>query len=151
MALQGSLSPNYTKPNKPKTRSMHRSLENSRKMGERTRGTPRRIHLGGEGSKREEEPKHQLLILSCIEGAKRAMPLAVEQAHAIPIEDVQHVGVVPRQPRQRPRWRRRSRTRLHRRRSPKELHLSRVRRCVSMDLRSHDSENGKKIYIIKRK
>ena len=89
-------------------------------------GAPRRIHLGGEGSKGEEEAKHELLILSCIEGAKGTMPFAVEQAHTVPIEDVQHVGVVPRQPRQRPRRRRRSRTHLHDRRSPEELHLSRV-------------------------
>lgn len=50
------------------------------------------------------------------------MPLAVEEADAVAVEDVEHVGVVSREAGRRSRRRRRRWGRIHHRRSAEELH-----------------------------
>ena len=80
------------------------------------------IDLGGEGAEGEEEAEHELLVLLGVQGVERAVPLAIQQAHPAPVEDVQHVRVVPGQPRRRSRRRRRRWGDLRHRRPSKELH-----------------------------
>lgn len=92
-------------------------------MGVRDRGKkPSWIHLGGEGAEGEEEAEHEFLVLLSIKGVERAVPLPVQQARPAPVEDIQHVPVVTRQARCRPRWRSRRWGDLRRRRPSEELH-----------------------------
>lgn len=81
------------------------------------------VDLGGEGAKGEEESEHELVVLGGVERAERAVPLAVEQADAVAVEDVEDLraGARARAGGRRRGWGRLRRDRRQRR-AAEELH-----------------------------
>lgn len=98
----------------------------------RLKRAPNRIHLGSEGSEGEEESEHELLVLAGIERAEGSVPLAVEKADAVAVEDVEHVGVVPGVASGRPGRRRRGQADVNHRGTTEKLHRRRSRDLSSI-------------------
>jgi hypothetical protein len=95
------------------------------------------VDLGGEGSEGVEEAEHELVVLRGVERAERAVPLAVQEADAVAVEDVEHLRVGARA---RAGRRRRRRGDIRRdggqRRAAEELHRRICGRRGEADLRT---------------
>jgi hypothetical protein len=53
------------------------------------------IHLGSQGFEREEQTKHELVVLLSVKSVKWAIPFSIKQTNAVPVKDIHHVCIVP--------------------------------------------------------